>query len=234
IKKVQVSGGIPVELAKTTQPFGATWTGDRIFVGAGPGGILELSQDGGAPRVVVAARADRNESLHGPQLLPDGTSVVFTLKTGGSSWDTASIVVEDLVNHERRVIVQVGTDGRYLDTGHLVYARDNALYAIAFDPRRAITSGTATNVVSGVVEAGAGNTGAAQYTVSANGSLVYLPGSVSSRTLYWRGREGEETVLSTPPHSYGFPRISPDGTRIAVDNRDGIGDIWIWDSQHEA
>ena len=32
-----------------------------------------------------------------------------------------------------------------------------------------------------------------------------------------------------PARAYFYPRLSPDGTRVALDIRDQEADIWIWD-----
>jgi Tol biopolymer transport system component len=40
-------------------------------------------------------------------------------------------------------------------------------------------------------------------------------------------------MLSAPPRVYLYPRISPDGTRVALDIRDQDNDIWMWDLQRE-
>ena len=73
----------------------------------------------------------------------------------------------------------------------------------------------------------------AQFAVSVSGSLVYVrdsPPGGDLGTLIWVAREGEETVISDQPRAYGRPRISPDGTRVAVDTIDADGQhIWIWD-----
>ena len=80
-------------------------------------------------------------------------------------------------------------------------------------------------------------TGAAQFSVSATGSLVYIPGSGGGGdvvTLAWVDRDGDEESIPAPPREYGRPRVSPDGTRVAVDIADGdIRDIWIWDLARE-
>ena len=52
--------------------------------------------------------------------------------------------------------------------------------------------------------------------------------------MVWVGREGDEERISAPPRAYGHPRVSPDGTRVAVDVRDGDStDVWIWDLARE-
>ena len=49
-----------------------------------------------------------------------------------------------------------------------------------------------------------------------------------SRTLVWIDRQGHRSPLPVPPRGYVYPRLSPDGTRIAVDIRDRRHGIWMW------
>ena len=75
-------------------------------------------------------------------------------------------------------------------------------------------------------------TGAAHFSVANNGSLVYVPGpggGGGSLSLAWVTRSGDETQTTAPPRAYGDIRVSPDGTRAAVDIQDGNNsDVWIW------
>ena len=67
--------------------------------------------------------------------------------------------------------------------------------------------------------------------------LVVAPSgrvTVTPRTLVWVDRKGTETPLNAPPRSYTAARISPDGTKIALDIRDQQFDIWTWDIRREA
>jgi Tol biopolymer transport system component len=57
-----------------------------------------------------------------------------------------------------------------------------------------------------------------QYSVSASGTLAYVPGSVSdaARTdLALIDRKGAVTALKLPAGSHATPRLSPDGSRVA-------------------
>ena len=103
-------------------PFGMSWDGDTIFFGQGSKGIMRVSANGGKPRAVVSVK--NGEFAHGPQLLPDGQTLLFTLATGAAAdrWDKARIVAESLTSHERKTLIDGGSDARYLPTGHLVYA----------------------------------------------------------------------------------------------------------------
>jgi dipeptidyl aminopeptidase/acylaminoacyl peptidase len=74
--------------------------------------------------------------------------------------------------------------------------------------------------------------GAPQYAVSDSGTLAYIPegAAAEGNTLLWVERDGKEVSLSAPPDSYTNPRVSPDGTKVALAfTSGGEFDIWIWD-----
>jgi serine/threonine-protein kinase len=74
--------------------------------------------------------------------------------------------------------------------------------------------------------------GASNYAIAADGSLLYVRGSgvsVPPRTLVWVDRKGRQEPINVPPRAYTYARLSPDGTRVALDARDQQNDIWIWD-----
>ncbi len=98
-----------------------------------------------------------------------------------------------------------------------------------FDPGTLTVGSDSVPVVEAVTTLA---TGAAEFSVSRTGALVYVPGGASARTrsLVWVTRQGrEEPIAAAPPRAYAIPRLSPDGTRVALDIRDEQQDIWIWD-----
>ena len=70
-----------------------------------------------------------------------------------------------------------------------------------------------------------------QFSVADDGSLVYIPGATgkSRDACVWVDRNGTEEAIAAPPREYLYPRMSPDGTRVALDVRDQEDDIWTWD-----
>jgi len=238
LKKVAISGGAPTTLCDAQVPWGASWDGDRIVFGEGPRGIFEVAATGGTPKLLVAADAKQSEFLHGPQILPGGQAVLFTSGSPGvvaSRWSNATIVVQSLKTGERKTLVSGGTDGRYLPTGHLVFARDGVLFANAFDAARLELRGGPAAVVEGVAVASGGATGAVQVAFSNTGTLAYPPVMAGQATkLVWRNRQGLDTPIAAPQHSYETPRVSPDGTRIAMHALDQDSDIWVLDTKSEA
>ncbi len=77
--------------------------------------------------------------------------------------------------------------------------------------------------------------GAAEYSVSRAGTLLYVSALRSERPrgLVWVDRHGHESPISAPPRVYSEPRLSPDGTRVALTIRDQDIDLWIWDLARE-
>jgi serine/threonine-protein kinase len=167
---------------------------------------------------------DSGEFAHGPQVLPDGQSVLFTLGLT-ATWNEAQIVVHSLATGDRKVLVDGGTDGRYIPTGHLIYVREETALALPFDLGSMEVEGDPVPVVEGVSQSN-GSTGAAQFTFSDLGSLAYVPSSTAStNVLVWVDRKGTEAPLAAPPRTYDQPRLSPDGSLLALEID---GDIWIY------
>src|SRR5206468_155931 len=173
-----------------------------------------------------------------PSILPDGRSVLFTVLMSGSV-DNAEIALLDLKTGRRKTLIRGGTNGEYVEvttpTGKaafVLYASGGALRAIRFDPDRLEVAGDPIAVADQVrIEA----TGAAQFSVSRDGSLVYVTGGTGSfenRSLVWVDRQGREQPINLPPRAYALPRISPDGTRVALFITDQDQDIWILDLPH--
>src|SRR5262249_35591115 len=79
VYKVAGTGGTPMKLCDADNPIGMSWTGSSLLMGNAKG-ILRVPDGGGSPDVLIAVKA--NEVVHGPQLLPDGRSILFTLATG--------------------------------------------------------------------------------------------------------------------------------------------------------
>jgi hypothetical protein len=108
------------------------------------------------------------------------------------------------------------------------------LFAVNFDPGRLEIRGEPVPVVEGVGRSPNNQTGAAQFAISATGSLVYLPGPANpqqgGRELALLDRSGTVERLKLPQRSYETPRFSPNGRQLAVGIDDGRDpNIWVYD-----
>jgi len=234
LKKISVSGGAALSLATVGSPRGGSWAdnGTIVFVPTGIGVVQKVSDAGGAAQALT--ELDRGESSNRwPDLLPGGKAMLFS--TVGSNPQIAVQSVGSsvpVVAGERRDLVPGGTSPRYATSGHLIYAQPGHLEAASFDPRRLRITGPAVPVLEGVLQSN-GNT---QYSISASGSLVYIPGGTQAdtRRLVWVSRNGTEQALGAPPHAYSYPRISPDGRRLALTVAEEQGaQIWLYDTERD-
>jgi serine/threonine-protein kinase len=160
-------------------------------------------------------------------LLPDGDTLLLSIvrRTNASigRWDAAEIVVQSLKTGVRKRLIEGGSDAQYVPTGHIVYVSDTTLFAVPFDVSMLAVTGGAVPVVDGVnlgATFGIGRT--AHFAFSKSGSLVYVPGPLSNgQNLLLFDRKGGVQPLGLPAGRYQFPRVSPDGKRIAFEASDG-------------
>ena len=229
VYRASLGGGAPEAIAPTSNIEGAVWGADgTMIMGRGFGPLVLVPPGEYQPRSITTLDASRGEVAHRwPSLLPGGRKVLFAAATSYTNWNTADIAVQDLDSGERKTLMRGGTSPRYLPTGHLVFARGNVLVAVRFDLNRLEIAGAPVEVASGVrVEP----TGAAQYDVSNNGSLVYLPGEAVAQArvsqLVWVDRSGSVQPVSAPARPYATPRLSPDGRHIVVATDSPESAIW--------
>ncbi len=219
MKKVAISGGTPVTLSNDLNIVGASWSTDNTILcgvvgGAYGSGIFQVPANGGTPEQLFEAAV-----VVQPYLLPDRKAVLFT---DGSS-QPYKAAVYSIESGERKELFEGITMG-YLPSGHILFVQENAICAIPFDLDTLETTGGTVPLIEGV------RGGCA---ISDSGTLIYVPGAVpgseGGRTLVWVNREGEEDDLSAEPADYGSPKISPDGTRVALTIQAEQEDIWVYD-----
>lgn len=232
LKKVSVLGDAPIVICPMPPVMhGASWgADDTIFYNpAHSWGIFKVSASGGDPQPVTTPDRSKDEMGHyWPQVLPGGKAILFTIGTR-EEFDDARIVVRSLDTGDQKVLNVRGAHGRYLATGHLVYARAGALLAVPFNLSRLEVEGTPVPVVEGVkVDP---RSGAANFSFSNAGSLLYVSGKsdANERDLVWVDRRGQVQPVMPTRHAFQHPSLSPDGQRLAI-SIDGVTqNIWVYD-----
>ena len=224
LKRVPLAGGRAETIAELSMdPLGASWDGESILVAGGSAGLSRVPLTGGPP--IVIAAADEGRRLSAPQAIPGTRAVLYTesrFSAGVPGADAPELQILDLDSGRRRVLLQ-GAAGRFLPTGHIVFERAGSLWAVAFDSARLEVVGSPVLVEQAVAS------GVARFAVAASGSLAYVPsGATAPRKMVWIDRAGREETVAAPPRGYTYPRVSPDGTRAAIDVRDEGIDIWVW------
>jgi Tol biopolymer transport system component len=231
LKKVSVSGGAALTLGVASSSRGASW-GSQGIIALAPSATLsaiqQVSDAGGTPQPLT--RIEKGEGSHRwPEFLPGGKAMLFAAGSTAITFTNAQVAVQSVGTSQRRNLIQGGMNPRYAPSGHLVYAQGGSLMAVPFDAERLAVTGTAVPVVEGVLQSP--TTGAAQYSFSSTGSLVYVSGGFQSSQsrLVWVNRNGAEQPLVAPAHTYLQPRLSPDGRRVAVGIVEQESQVWLFD-----
>ena len=254
LKRVSVQGGPALTICELPPGFlqGASWGGDDTIIFATmaeDSGLWRVAAVGGRPEQLTTPDHEQGEVDHRwPAILPGGHAVLFTILTrstsstgtlgvvqlpSGAAVDQGTlnmqIAVLDLETGEHKVISRGGSNPRYSPTGHVVFGVEGNLWAARFDLDRLETLGDPVPVLEGVLMK---NSGAVGFSFSENGSLVYTPPvpGETERTLVWVDRQGREEPVGAPSRAYGWPRVSPDGTRLVVGIADPANiDVWVYD-----
>ena len=225
LKKVPRGGGASIDVAGAPSvEAGATWgTDGTLLYSLGDSALRRVRSDGTGAASIVAepgspARRHALGKLRWPALLPDNARALVTTDSG--------IGVMDLASGSVRTVIR-GRQARYLPTEQLLFDdNEGRVRVVGFDPRRGEVKGASVPVF----EAFRGPGGAATYyTVSDNGTLVYMPGGFQ-RSLVRVNRYGQDTPITAEPRGYRFPRVSPDGKSVAVTVDPRPSSIWLVDA----
>ena len=214
IKKLRLNGDLPVEICEACGAGafrGASWgaNGSIVFATTAASGLMQVQETGGVPAPLTSP-PPREVHLQ-PHFLPDGNALLLTVRRPEGPDHVAYVSLD---THRLTVLFE-GSSPRFATSGHLVFVRGTTLWAVPFDSR-SLRLGVEQQLSKDVAVSG----GSAWFAMSREGTLVYIPapaGQQTDRTLVWVDRNGREIPITAPPKPYGWPRLSHDGTRVAVE-----------------
>ncbi len=164
---------------------------DEIIIGLAHSGLVRIPASGGDPDVVTSLDREQREVAHyRPDLLPENRGILFAVGVGNIQ--DQRVVVLDYETGERRVLVDDASLAQYVSSGHLLFARDETLYAVTFDLERLEVTGPETPVLSELqMDTLTGLVG--QFSISRTGTLIYIPGDqgFGEKRLAWVDCPGE-------------------------------------------
>ncbi len=222
LKKIDVSGGLAQTVCELRQPaVGGSWNRDGVILfGNVAGGIMRISDAGGAASPVTALDSSRGESAHlTPVFLPGGRHF-FYLRTSRTNPEQTGIFIGSLNarpgEQDSRRLVATTTSPVYARAsnggpGKLLFLRDGNLMAQAFDESRLELSGAPILVAEGVHS----YLDTATVSASENDILVYKS-AVENSQLTWLDRQGRVVGRVSEPGLYDGLSLSPDAMRAAV------------------
>jgi serine/threonine-protein kinase len=237
LKKVPITGGTPISLCKVNRSRGASWGPNNTIVVSPENGsaLFTVSAAGGELQPLTTLDREKGEVSHRwPQIVPGGAVIFTSMPQGSASADGGVIEAVSLETGERTVLHQGGSYGRWVPSGHLVYSRENTLFAMPFDIKKMKATGSPAPIVQGVT-ASSGN-GGTQISFSDTGALAYVSGEIGvpEYPVMMMDRNGVVSTLWEEPGAYANPKLSPDGRRLSMTVlRDGNWDVWVYDLERK-
>src|SRR6185503_1516880 len=107
---------------------------------------------------------------------------LFTSHKIVTGFDDATIEAVVVSTGERKTLVRGGYFGRYFGSGghgYLLYVHEGVLFSVPFDPETLAVQGAPSPVLDDV--AGNSDSGAGQFDVAGNGTLLYRSGKGPAR-----------------------------------------------------
>ncbi len=236
LNKIEAKGGPVIPLCDATDGRGGTWNADGIilFQKAWSEGLMKVSASGGTPEPLTTLNKDRFDVAHRwPHFLPDGQHFLFyVVSTTNPGSEYSGIYLGSLGSKEVRFLRK--TDSRAIYArGYLLYRAGSTLMAHPFDVSKLQFTGDPIPLAADV-PGGAVSWGGAEFGTSESGVLAHLRGAgAASTVLQWRDRDGKVLKILSDPAGHFEPRLSHDGTRMAVSVGQDAGDIWIYDLKRD-
>ncbi len=172
-----------------------------------------------------------------PEPLPDGEHILYL--TFGKQAENSVVRVARLGEDPQSgvEIVRANSKAQYApsatdpDRGYILYVRTGNLMAQPFDARALRVTGEAVPLAARVEHFA--TSGAADFSISANGVLVYQP-HIGRAQMTWVDRSGRRTGTVGPAgRGIYHLRLSPDGAKVVAelyDVQDGFARVWIFDA----
>ena len=235
LRKVNLANGASVTLADSASVSlgfgGATWLDDGtvVYVPQDLNRLLRVSANGGPSTTIMDNTGLQGVGFGYPTPLPGARGVLFEGCTSGCV--TMGLRVLDLRTGQQKLLVNEATQGWYLPTGHLLYARrDGTLLAAPFDLDKLEVTGTGVPVIQKVLVV----FGAPQLAWSSNGTLVYATGEGQGgeNTFVRVGMDGAVAAVDSGWFGqFTSFALSPDGRQLAVGSGAGAGALNVWIKQ---
>jgi eukaryotic-like serine/threonine-protein kinase len=230
---VELSSGSRRQVSDARAARGGTWNAAGIILYALiDDGVFQVSRTGGTPVAVTKLDESLRETAHyHPSFLPDGDHFLYMIRSRDSA--NSGVFVGSLKDRKlkRRVAPALSSvafvQAAHGYPGYLLFARDSALFAQQFEEGALQTIGEPEVLASSV--GFLFNNQTANFSASRTGTVVLGTAGTPLVQMVWLDRNGNATPLALPPNPYfSPPRLSHDGTRVALFKYTGKGGFSLW------
>ena len=240
LRKIAAAGGPVTHLADAPDSKGGSWSPAGVIVFQPTyrdAPLLRVSDQGGATQPVTAIDVTRDEVSHRwPSFLPDGKHFLYL---GLSVNDTRRGVyvasLDEPAARPGRLLFLSDSGGTYApgdspSAGFVLSAARDHIEVRPFDATRLAVTGDARALDVKATTASPHHP--ALISASAT-TLAYASGGIPWGTRFTQiDRDGSNLRVASENQLSGFPRISPDGRRLALQRVDAVRsnpDIWVED-----
>ncbi len=228
IFKVGIDGSNPQLLSAAPGIFGGmSWSSTGVIVASGNLALYTIPETGGQPKELAKPDRAAGELYFFTPLVLDDEGVALYAASPSSSAAGSKLSAVSLKTGKHVPLGINGSEPLGMVGGVLTYVTTaGAIMGVPFDARNHKAAGPPVQLVNDV--AINGTTGLARASLSANGTLFYQSGTQASQVITV-GSDGVAHVLVGEAREYAFPRLSPDGRRLALAIGADRRDIWLFD-----
>jgi serine/threonine-protein kinase len=226
--KVAVDGSAPQLLATAPGTFnGWSWSSTGVIIASGNSDLYVIPESGGAARPLGGRGTVPGEIYRDAPLVVDDEKCVLYASWSAASPTTARIAIASLATGATTVLDLRGIQPVGIADGTLLYvSAAGVLMGAPVDVRHRRLLGPPVQLLADIalnISTGLARVALAQRT------LFYQNGSQLSQVLMV-GADGTTRTILGDRRDYSFPRLSPDGGRLAItvgtaDRRD----VWVDD-----
>jgi len=188
---------------------------------------MRVAAAGGIAKPEVSpADFEDSASLGWPEFLPDGKRFLFI---GDLTGEEGMIMLHEVGTSENTALTRADSRVQYAEPGYLIYVLDGMLVGHPFDADKAELIGEPMPLADNV---GSSAVGLADFSASANGTLVFRNGESGGRRLLWYDRAGGELGAVAEGGEFRNMCLSPDASKVVsgiADDDSGNRDLWIHD-----
>jgi Tol biopolymer transport system component len=229
LKRVDIAGGAPEVICDADDARGGSWGSKDVIVFAPNrfSNLFMVPASGGKPEPVT----DLGEALSNrwPHFLPDGEHFMFVESPTGSASVDNKLEMASIKDKRVKVVLEATYNFDIAD-GKIFFMRDGVLNAQSFDASKGEVSGPVTPIATDVQSDSLYSD--ALFSVSAAGTLVYAPGSVSNLAeLAWFDHHGKSLGSLGQPNLYIEVALSADESKVAAIEftKSTSIDVWIYE-----
>jgi serine/threonine protein kinase len=233
LKRVDISGGPPQTILELGASYrGGAWSDGppearTIIVGSTGRGLIQMPATGGMPKPLTVRDTGEHSA---PVFLPGQRNFLYDRTAHDNEPEGIYIGSLDIPAEQQSSKRLFASDSGPMyapipnsPVGYILFRRETALMAQAFDADRLALVGEQILLAEGIMP-GLGPT----FSASGNGVLSFRTGVAQRRTLSWFERSGTLLKTTGDPADYNLVSLSPDGTQVAVSRIDsGNTDVWI-------